>query len=598
MFGENLNARLVRVALGEIPADLVVKDVRLVNVNTGEIEPNLDIAVKDGKIALVGNADHCVGNGTEVINAKDQYLIPGLLDAHVHVESSMLTLTQFARVVLPRGTTGVFIDSHEIANVLGLRGIELLIRESRKIPLKVFVGVPPCVPSAPGLETTGAEFGPKEVVRALRLEKTTGLGEVMSFSSVLAGDEKIFRKITAAKEAGKTVEGHAPGLIGKELAAYISAGIVSDHESSTGREAIERLRRGVKLEIREGSIAKNLSALIKPILERGLDTRHCLLATDDRDPRDLLREGHIDHVVRRAMEEGVDPVRAIQMATINTAKHFGVSDLGDLSPGRVADMIVVRDLQKFKANTVFVNGTLVARAGKLLIQLPSFVYPKFVTESVRLRRKLTAQDFVVKSDRPSGKVKVRIIAIREGEIAMKHETAKLEVKNGGLSPDPTQNIAQVAVVERHRKTGNIGLGFVKGFGVKKGALASSVGHDAHNIVVVGMDPADMARAVNEIARMRGGLVTVLKGETVAGLELPIAGLMSDRPAEEVSGRLGRLHLAAKRLGVRLESPFMVMGFLPLAVIPELRITDKGLVDVEKSELVELVVKSENKPRGS
>jgi adenine deaminase len=586
----------MKTALGEIPADLVVRNARLVNVNTGEIEPRIDVAVKGGKIALVGDASHCVGKRTEVIDARGGYLAPGLLDAHVHVESSMLTLTQFARAVLPRGTTGVFIDPHEIANVLGLRGIELFVRESKGLPLKVFVEIPPCVPSAPGLETTGAELGLEDVVKALKFENVVGLGEVMDFASVLAGKEEIFRKIAAAENAGKVIEGHAPGLLGRKLAAYICAGIESDHEISTGEEAIEKLRRGMVLEIREGSVAKDLSTVAKSILKRKLDTRRCLLVTDDIHPHDLLEKGHMDRVIRRAIEEGIDPVRAIQMASVNTAEHFGVSELGSLSPGKAADMIAIKDLQKFEVDRVFVNGILVAEGGKLLVQLPQFVYPKFVRESVRLRKKLTARDFIVKSDRSSGKIEVRVISVREGEITTGHEVRRLEVKNGEVNPDPARDIARVAVVERHRKTGNIGLGFVRGFGIKKGALASSVGHDTHNIIVIGIDRTDMVCAVNEIAGLGGGLVTISGEKTTAKLGLPIAGLMSDGPVEEVSEALEKLHLAAKRLGAKLRSPFMAMAFLSLAVIPKLRITDKGLVDVEKSKLVAPIMKHEIKEK--
>lgn len=585
-----MNAELVDAALGRIPSDLVIKGARLVNVNTTEIEEHVDIAVKDGRIALVGDASHCVGKQTIVIKARGEYFAPGLLDAHIHIESSMVTLTQFARAVLPRGTTGVFVDPHEIANVLGLRGIRLLIEESKRLPLKVFVEISSCVPSAPGLETTGAELGLKDIASALKLRNVVGLAEVMNFPGVLAGDEKVHRKIAAARSAGKVVEGHAPGLLGRELAAYISAGIGSDHESFTEKEAVEKLRRGMKLEVREGSVAKNLSTLIKPILKQKLDMRHCLLATDDRHPHDLLREGHMDHVVRRAIEEGVDPIRAIQMATINTANHFGISDIGDLSPGKIADILVVKDLGKFEVKKVFANGRLVAENGKLLLTLQQRAYPKFVKNSVRLKKKITPADFVVKSPLALERVNVRVIGVIEGEITTEHKILNLQVKNGEVMPDIARDVIRVAVVERHRRTGNIGLGFVRGFGMKKGALASSVGHDAHNITVVGINPEDMAVAVNEVVRYGGGQVAVLKGSLIAKVELPIAGLMSDRRIQDVSAQLEMLHRAARRCGVKLKSPFMVMSFLPLAVIPRLRITDKGLVDVEKFGLVDLIVK--------
>ncbi len=585
-----MNAELVDAALGRIPSDLVIKGARLVNVNTTEIEEHVDIAVKNGRIALVGDASHCVGKETKVITAGGEYFVPGLLDAHIHPESSMVTLTQFARAVLPRGTTGVFVDPHEIANVLGLRGIKLLIEESKRLPLKVFVEISSCVPSAPGLETTGVELGLKDIASALKLRNVVGLAEVMNFPGVLAGNEKVHRKIAVARNAGKVVEGHAPGLVGRELAAYISAGIESDHESFTEKEAVEKLRRGMKLEVREGSAAKNLTTLIKPILKLKLDTRHCLLATDDRHPYDLLREGHMDHVVRRAIDEGVDPIKAIQMATINTANHFWISDIGDLSPGKIADILVVEDLRKFEVKKVFANGRLVAENGKLLLTLQQRAYPKFVKNSVRLKKKITPSNFVVKSALALGLVKVRVIGVIEGEIVTEHKILSLQVKNGEVMPDLARDVVRVAVVERHRRTGNIGLGFVRGFGMKRGALASSVGHDAHNITVVGINPEDMAVAVNEVVRCGGGQVVVLKGIPTAKLELPIAGLMSDRSIQDVSAQLEMLHRAARRCGVKLESPFMSISFLPLAVIPRLRITDMGLVDVEKFGLVDLIVK--------
>lgn len=581
-------ANLVKTALGETPADLVLKNGRLINVNTAEVEEGVGVAVKDGRVALVGDADQCIGEGTKVFDVSGEFLVPGLLDAHIHVESSMVTLTQFARAVIPHGTTGVFIDPHEIANVLGLRGVRLLSDEAKMLPLKVFVEVPSCVPSAPGMETSGAELGPEEVSEALKLEKVVALGEVMNFPAVLAGDEGTRRKIGAARAVGKMVEGHAPGLSGKELAAYISAGVVSDHESSGGAEALEKLRRGMKLEIREGSAAKNLSSIMKKIIKEGLDTRHCLLATDDRNPRDLLKEGHIDHAVRRAIEEGADPVEAIQMATTNTAEHFGFRELGDISPGKIADIITVRDIRKFKVNRVFINGRLMAERGRMLVQLQKHAYPGFAKKTVRVRKKLLPSDFVV---RASGleKARARVISVRDGDIVTGHDVLEMEVRGGEVLPDSSRDVARAAVVERHRRTGNVGLGFVRGFGLRKGALASSVGHDAHNLIVLGLDVEDMAAAIEEITKSGGGQAAVFRGKAIAKVDLPIAGLMSEKSVEDVSGELEKLHVAARRLGVRLKSPFMTMAFIPLAVIPKLKLTDKGLIDVERFESVDLLV---------
>ncbi|MDI6819809.1 MAG: adenine deaminase [Candidatus Hodarchaeaceae archaeon] len=581
---------LVNVALGKVPADLAIKNGRLVNVNTCEIEDSVGVAVKGKRIALVGDVKHCIGENTVAIDAGRKYLVPGLLDAHVHIESSMVTVTQFARAVLPRGTTGVFIDPHEIANVLGMSGIRLMLDEGKDLPLKVFITLPSCVPSAPGLETTGAEIGPAEIAEGLKWGGVVGLAEVMNFPGVLMGDPKMHGEIEAALERRGAVEGHAPGLLGKELCAYIAAGVRSDHESFAREEAVEKLRLGMKLEVREGSTAKNLADLIKPILELKLDARHCLLATDDRHPEDLLKEGHMDHVLRRAVEEGVDPVRAIQMATINTAEHFRVDeDLGSISPGKLADILIVDDLQKFEIGAVITNGKLVAKNGRLLEELQTPSYPRFARETMNLRR-VRPEDFAIAAPIKAGKVKVRVIGLIGGQIITEHEIAALDVEDGHIRPDIASDILKVAVVERHRATGNIGLGLVRGFGMQEGAIASSVGHDAHNITVVGVSDPEIAAGVNAVAKMGGGQVAVRGGKVLAKVELPIAGLMSNKPVESISAQLKRLHRAARDLKIRVKSPFMCLSFLPLAVVPKLRITDKGLVDVEDFRLVDLFLR--------
>jgi len=580
---------LVNVALGKAPADLVLMGSELVNVETAEIESRVDVAIKGDRVALVGDAKHCIGTGTQVIDAREKYILPGLLDAHMHIESSMLTVTQFARAVLPHGTTGVFIDPHEIANVLGMLGVKFMLDEGDRLPLKVFVTLPSCVPSAPGLETSGAEIGLRDILEGLRWRRVVGLGEVMNYSGVLAGDKKMRDEINATLDAHKVVEGHAPGLLGKELAAYIAAGVKSDHESLTPGEAIQKLRLGMALEIREGSAAKNLAALVKPILKFKLDTRHCLLATDDCHPEDLMKEGHIDHVVRRAIEEGVNPIRAIQMATLNTAEHFELDrDIGSISPGKIADVVIVGNLEKFNVERVIANGKIVAERGKLKVALPIRRAPSFAKKTMKLKRRVSADDFKIIAKK-AGKVKARVIGIAEGQIVTSQHIERLVVRGGAVLPDAKRDIAKVTVVERHHGTGNIGLGFVRGFGIRRGAIASSVGHDAHNITVVGVNDEDMATAVNTIASIGGGQVVVSRGEVLARVGLPIAGLMSDEPVEIVSAQLEKLHLAAKRLGIKIRSPFMQMAFLPLAVIPEFRITDKGLVDVKGRKIVSLLV---------
>jgi len=584
-----LREGLVDVALGKAPADLVVRGGRLVDVNTGELLSGVDVAIKGERIALVGDAARCIGRGTRVIDVKGRFLVPGLLDAHVHIESSMLTVTQFVRAVLPRGTTGVFADPHEIANVLGMRGVMLMLEESEGLPLKVFVTLPSCVPSSPGLETSGAEIGPGDIAEGLGWERVVGLGEVMNFQGVLAGDRKMHREMGAALRVRKVIEGHAPGLLGGELSAYAAAGVRSDHESISPEEAVQKLRLGMALELREGSAAKSLAALVKPILKLKLGTRHCLLATDDRHPADLLKEGHMDHVVRRAIDEGADPVAAVQMATLNTAEHFGVDgDVGSISPGRLADVLIVDDIKKFNVGVVVANGRVVAEGGKLTAALPARRYPRFARETVNVRRKVSQEDFRVKA-RVVRWVRARVIELVEGQVVTKQRVERLRVEGGLVRGDSRRGIAKVAVVERHRATSNIGLGFVRGFGIRRGAIASSVGHDAHNITVVGMSDSDMAEATNAIAGARGGQVAVSGGEILAIVRLPIAGLFSDEPVEVVAAQLEKLHRATRGLGVGLESPFMQLAFLPLAVIPELRITDLGLVEVGRKKIVPLLV---------
>lgn len=580
---------LVEVALGRRPADLVIKGGHLVNVYTAEIEDGTDLAIRGKRIALVGDVERCIGKNTSVIEAENKFIIPGLLDSHIHIESSMVTVTQFARAVLPHGTTGVFIDPHEIANVLGMRGVKLMHDEGEDLPLKVFVTLPSCVPSAPGLETNGAEMSLADVVEGLKWDRVVGLAEVMDFPGVLSGNKKIHSEISATLDRRGVVEGHAPGLHGEKLSAYVAAGIASDHESSTGEETLEKLRLGMKVEIREGSAAKNLKALIEPILRLGLDTRHCLLATDDRTPSDLISLGHMDHLVRRAIDEGIDPVSAIQMATINIAGHFGVDrELGGIAPGKIADVLIVNSLEKFSVEKVIADGKMVAENGKLSVKLPLPSYPKFAKGTINMKE-VNPQDFDVKTPDKRDEVDIRVIGLNEGEIFTDHEIVPLEVEDGLVKPNLLQNISRAAVVERHHRTGNVGLGFVRGFGIKKGAVASSVAHDAHNVIAVGTNPKDMSVAVNAIARMGGGQVVVDKGKILSQIKLPIAGLMSDKPVDEVSNELEQLHKKAVGLGIRLKSTFMQLSFLTLAVVPKLRITDRGLVDVEKFELVDLIV---------
>jgi adenine deaminase len=581
---------LVDVALGRRKADLLVKDGRLVNVFTGEILEHTGVAVKNGRIALVGDVEEIQCDRSSTMNAKGYYLVPGLIDGHVHIESSMLTLTQFARTVLPRGTTTVMIDPHEIGNVLGLKGVQLMLNEARKLPLKVFVQVPSCVPSAPDLETTGATINVSDVKKAMTWKSVIGLGEVMNYRGVLEKSWKLLREIEETEKAGKTVEGHAPKLTEAQLNAYTSCGVEGNHEATTGEEALQNLRLGIGLEVREGSTMKDLKGLMKMLLKAKVDLRHCLLVSDDRSATDLVKEGHMDHIVRRAIEEGVDPIQALQMATINPAEHFKVSkEVGIIAPGRIADILIVKRIEEMKAEKVIANGSLLAENGIPNVNIGNPKYPTYAKKTVHTRRALSTADFDIKSPKAGGPIKALIINVVKGGSFTEKLVHTLKAKDGLLEADPSDDILKISVVERHKGTGNVGKGFVKGFGMKKGAIASTFGHDAHNIVVLGIRSGDMAFAANVVSDMDGGLVAVESGHVLAKLSLPIAGLMSDRPADEVASKLEALDRSAEKLGATVDKPFTVLSFMPLAVIPELRVTDKGLVDVTKFSLTNIMI---------
>ena len=581
---------LIDVALGRRKADLVVKDGRLVNVCTGEIQERTGVAVKNGRVAFVGDIEEIQYDRSSSVNAKGYYLVPGLIDGHVHIESSMLTLTQFARTVLPKGTTTVMIDPHEIGNVLGLKGVQLMLNEARKLPLKVFVQVPSSVPSAPGLETTGATINASDVKKAMAWKGVIGLGEVMNYPGIFEKSWKLLKEIEETEKAGKTVEGHAPRLTEAQLNAYTSCRIEGNHEATTAEEALQNLRLGIKLELREGSSMKNLNGLVKTLLKTKVHLRRCLLVSDDRNAPDLVKEGHMDHILRRAIEEGIDPIRAIQMATINPAEHFKVSkDVGIIAPGRIADILLVRRLEEMRPEKVIANGSILAENGVLDASIGNPKYPDYVRKTVHVRRELSSGDFDIKSSVVNGPVKALVIDISGDGSITKKLVHTLKAKDGLLESDTSDDLLKIAVVERHKGTGNVGKGFVKGFGMKKGAIASTIGHDAHNIVVVGVRSGDMAFAANVISDMEGGLAAVDSGHVMAKLSLPVAGLMSDLPADEVASKVEALDRSAQKLGTKIEKPFHVLSFMPLAVIPELRITDKGLVDVNKFSLTSLLV---------
>ena len=580
---------LVDAAMGRVKADLVVRGGNLVNVFTGEIIEGVDVAVKGDRIVLVGKADHTIGPETTVVDASGRFLVPGFLDGHVHVESAMVTVTQFARAVVPRGTTTVFIDPHEIANVLGLDGVRLMLEESRNVPLKVFVSLPSCVPaSLPEFETAGAEITPKDVEEAMKWEGVIALGEVMNYPGVIMGDDKMHGEIAATLRAGKVVEGHFYGNLNEELNAYVAAGISSSHEAVTKEIGLAKARLGMYTMVREGSAWRDLAEVIRAVTETRIDTRRICLVSDDRHPEHLLSEGHMDHIVRRAIEEGVDPVRAIQMATLNTAEHFNVDlDVGAIAPPRYADILLVKKLAKVEIETVIADGKVVAKDGRLLVDLPRPEYPDYAKKTVKLKRPLTPEDFKIRAPTAEGRVKVRVIEVIEASVLTKHLVLDVPVEAGEVRAQPDMDVAKVAVVERHKLTGNIGVGLVKGFGFKAGAVASTVAHDSHNLLIVGMNDEDMALAGNRLAEVGGGMIAVRDGQVLGLVELPIAGLMSDEPVEVVASKVERLEHAWRELGCEMIYPFMTMSLLALSVLPELRITDKGLIDTVKFQKVDL-----------
>jgi adenine deaminase len=581
---------LVDTAMGREKADLVVRNASLVNVNSGEIIAKQDIAVKRDRIALVGNAQATIGSSSVVVDANERYVAPGFIDGHVHIESAMVTATEFARAVLPHGTTTVFIDPHEIANVLGLEGVRFFMREGRSLPLKVLVTFPSCVPAAPGLETNGATIGPKEVEEALGWEGVVALGEMMNYPGVLAGDAQVHGEIAATLRAGRVVEGHAVNLLDGQLAAYAAAGITSCHESTKKVEAVEKLRYGMYAMLREASASRDVADTVRSITEDKLDARHACLVTDDREPNSLLQEGHIDHVVRRAIQEGVDPVKAIQMATLNVAEHYECArEFGSIAPARYADMAILDNLDDVAVSTVIADGKIVFQSGNLVARFPRPNFSDSVKKSMRIKPLPKIDDLVIRTKAANGTVMVRAIGVMPATIYTKNLEKEVPAKDGRASANPDEDVLKIAVFERHQATGNVGLGFVHGLGVKEGAVASTVAHDCHNLVVAGASDPDMIFAANALIKTNGGLIAVKQRKILAQVPLPIAGLMSDKSVEVVSEQIETLKEGWGQLGSTLPSPYITLAFTTLSVIPELRITDKGLLDAVNFKFVNPVI---------
>jgi len=564
---------LISVARGTEPADLVLKNARIINTLIGETEQG-NVAICGDRVAGVGDYQ----KAREIIDLQGAYLAPGLINGHTHIESSMLHPAQYARTVVPRGTLTVVTDLHEIANVCGIEGIKFVINWAQKLPLDMLFMAPSCVP-ATTLETSGAQISAEEIKKLLAYPNVIGLGEMMNFPGVVSGVEEVLNKIIVSQ--GRVIDGHAPGLAGKELNAYMAAGILSDHESTTFDEGKEKLKRGMYLMIREGSSEKNLDALLPLVNDKTY--KRCLFVVDDRSCSDLLREGDIDAVVRKAIRRGLEPIRALQMATINSAEYFRRYDMGAIAPGYLANLITITDFSRLEIDMVFYRGKLVARQGKPLFSLPN-IRPE-LTGTVHIKP-LTIESLSLRAKRSNRtKETSPIIEIVPRQIITRKRTEKVKVVEGLIQPDTERDILKLVVVERHKASGNIGLGLVKGFGLRQGALASSVAHDSHNIVAVGTNDSDILAAIEQIERLQGGLVVCSGGEILASLPLPVAGLLSSEPAEIVVAQFDKLEEAAAGLGNLPPSPFSILSFLALPVIPELRLTDLGLVDVMALRLI-------------
>jgi len=588
---QDVRRALVDCAMGRRPADLVIRQGQWVAVQSGEVIPRTDLAVVAGWIAFIGeDARHCIGPATRVIEARGQFLVPGLIDGHVHVESTMLTVTEFVRAVVPHGTTAAIIDPHEIANVFGLRGVRLMVDEAARQPIRLWVEVPSCVPSAPGLETPGAALSPEEVAEALTWPGVIGLGEVMDYAGVVANSGKMVDEIAAARRLGKVVSGHYPSLdLGRPFHAYAAGGIDDDHEGTRLEDAIARVRQGMRAMLRYGSAWHDVADQVRAVTEAGLDSRHFVLVTDDSHAETLVAEGHMDRVVRHAIASGLSPMAAIQMATLNPAEHFGLShEIGLLAPGRRADVLLVESLEAMQVKMVIAAGVVLAEEGTWSISLEARDVPAGFGDSVHLSRPLVEQDFFVSSS-GNPTTLANVIGVVENQAPTRWLKRSLSVRASGAQIDLQQDVAKVAVIDRHHQSGRMQTAFVSGFGFgPRCAVASTVAHDSHNLLVVGTEEADMATAANALARVGGGMLVVRAGRVLATVELPVGGLMSNQNAGRVASAAGRLLEAYRACGCSLNNPNMQLSLLGLAVIPELRLTDLGLVDVEKRAFVPVV----------
>ncbi|NVL02452.1 adenine deaminase [Ruegeria pomeroyi] len=585
--------RLVAVAAGREPADMIIRNGTWINVHTREALPGHSIAIAEGRIAFVGpDASHCSGPDTRIIEANGRYMIPGLCDGHMHIESGMLTPAEFAAAVIPHGTTTMFTDPHEIANVLGLAGVRMMHDEALMQPVNIFTQMPSCAPSAPGLETTGYEITPEDVAEAMTWPGIIGLGEMMNFPGVTNADPKMLAEFAATQRAGKTVGGHyASPDLGPAFAAYVAGGPADDHEGTCEADAIARVRQGMRSMMRLGSAWYDVETQITAVTEKGLDPRNFILCTDDCHSATLVNDGHMNRVVRHAIACGCDPLIALQMATINTATHFGLErELGSTAPGRRADVILTSDLRDLPIELVIARGQVVAENGKIAVDCPHYDWPDTARGTVHLGHALSARDFEIAAPTGANRVRANVIGVVENQAPTKALKAELPVREGLVeTAEHPDDVCQIALVERHRATGGVTNAFVSGFGYQgRMAMASTVAHDSHHMIVVGTDREQMALAANRLAEVGGGITIWRDGQELALVELPIAGLMSDSPAAEVAAKAQAMVEAMAACGCTLNNAYMQHSLLALVVIPELRISDLGLIDVRSFERIDLL----------
>jgi len=582
--------RLIAVAAGREQADRVFRNCKLVNVQTREVLDGWQVAIAEGRFAYIGaDASHCIGEDTEIFDVNGRYLIPGLCDGHMHIESGMLTPAEFAAAVIPHGTTTMFTDPHEIANVLGLEGVRMMHDEALMQPVNIFTQMPSCAPSAPGLETTGFEISAEDVAEAMGWPGIIGLGEMMNFPGVINGDTQMLAEMAETMNAGKTVGGHyASPDRGPAFSAYVAGGAADDHEGTTEEDALARVRNGMRSMMRLGSAWYDVETQITAITERGIDPRNFILCTDDCMAETLVNDGHMNRVVRHAIDCGCDPLIALQMATINTATHFGLErELGSIAPGRRADMIITSDLKTLPIEHVIARGKTVAKNGKITVDCPHYDWPDSARQTVHLGKPLEEKDFDILAPKGKNIVMTRVIGVVENQAPTKALNFELPVIEGCVKA--SGDVCQIALVERHRATGHVSNGFVSGFGYTGNmAIASTVAHDSHHMIVVGTSHADMALAANRLGEVGGGVTVFKDGQELALVELPIGGLMSDQPAAEVAARAAKMIESMVACGCNLNNAYMQHSLLALVVIPELRISDLGLVDVTKFELTSVL----------